>query len=77
MSFIPEFVLGYFSKKIGSFLIEKLLKHANNIKGSEWEKRISQSTDSFYPWLRKKVEMWSKMMGREIAPEQPPRAPND
>lgn len=77
MSFIPEFVLNFFSKKIGTFLIEKLLKHANNIKGSEWEKRIQQASDSFYPWLRRKVEIWNSNIGQRVGPEKPPRAPGE
>ncbi len=36
LSFLPGFVLSFFSKKIGSFLLDKLLKQANNIKGTEW-----------------------------------------
>jgi uncharacterized protein (DUF2164 family) len=76
MSFIPEFVLGFFSKKIGTFLMEKLIKHANNIKGSEWEKRIKANTDSFYPWLREKVAGWGKLTSGHFGPELPPR-PND
>jgi hypothetical protein len=39
-------------------MIEKLIKYANNIKGTEWEKRIKESSDSFYPWLRNKASVW-------------------
>jgi hypothetical protein len=34
MFFIPEFLLAFFSEKIGQFLFGKLIKSANDIKGT-------------------------------------------
>lgn len=36
MSFIPQFVLNFFTKKIGAFLMEKMIKLASDLKGTEW-----------------------------------------
>jgi hypothetical protein len=38
--FIPQFVMGFFSKKFGVYLINKLLVTAADLKGTEWEKKI-------------------------------------
>jgi uncharacterized protein (DUF2164 family) len=69
LSFVPEFVLGFFSKKIGSWLIDKLLKNANNFKGTQWEKKVKDSKDEFYPWLTAKIQLWRKDINNLIKPE--------
>lgn len=50
--FIPQFMMGFFSKKFGGYLINKLIKTATDFKGTEWEKKINHSGDLFYPWLK-------------------------
>ena len=37
VNFIPAWVLNFFIKKIGGYMLGKLIKLARNIKGTEWE----------------------------------------
>ena len=52
MKFIPKWVMNFFVRKIGSYMLGKLIKLAKNIKGTEWEKNMAKEENKeFYQWL--------------------------
>lgn len=71
--FFPQFLMGFFSKKFGRYLINKLQVTAADLKGTQWEKRINESGDLFYPWMQAKMDFWKENYGKPIEAEKPPR----
>lgn len=51
MSYLPGFILGFFTKKIGHWIFDKMIGMANNIEGTAFEKRIKEDKEGFYKWL--------------------------
>ena len=55
VTFLPDFLLGILTKKIGNWIFDKMIKMANNLKGTKYEKRIQEDSEGFYKWLAEKI----------------------
>ena len=57
VNFLPNWVLNFFVRKIGTYMMEKILKLAKDIRGTEWEKSMNKPENiEFYDWVRERAE---------------------
>jgi len=48
--------MNFFVRKIGTFMLAKLLKLAKDIRGTQWEENMKKEENrEFYEWLAKRL----------------------
>ncbi|KAL4466538.1 hypothetical protein ABPG72_010589 [Tetrahymena utriculariae] len=58
VKFLPKWMINFFAKKFGTYLMEKIFKLASDIKGTDWEKAINApENQEFYQWVSQRVQL--------------------
>jgi len=56
IDFLPGWVLNFFIRKIGSFMLAKLIRLSKDIKGTQWEANMKKEENKgFYEFLEKRL----------------------
>eukprot|EP00828_Plagiopyla_frontata_P004866 TRINITY_DN11861_c0_g1_i1.p4 TRINITY_DN11861_c0_g1~~TRINITY_DN11861_c0_g1_i1.p4 ORF type:complete len:125 (-),score=29.69 TRINITY_DN11861_c0_g1_i1:870-1244(-) len=57
MPYIPDFIINFSIRKLGSYLFSEIIKCATNFKGSIWEKSGNAPENAdFYNWVAEEVD---------------------
>ena len=56
--YLPQFVVSFFSGRIGNFVFDKVVTRAASLKDTEWEKRIEKDQKGIYARMDEKLKTW-------------------
>jgi len=62
IKFLPLSLINWVVRKAATFLLDRIVKKASNLKGTLWEKKIQENRE-FYGWLETKIEAYLKDEG--------------
>eukprot|EP01017_Pseudomicrothorax_dubius_P020382 TRINITY_DN22253_c0_g1_i1.p1 TRINITY_DN22253_c0_g1~~TRINITY_DN22253_c0_g1_i1.p1 ORF type:complete len:285 (+),score=47.52 TRINITY_DN22253_c0_g1_i1:64-918(+) len=60
MTFLPEVLLQWLTRKVGVIACEKLIAKAKDLTGTPWETRLKEDPEGIYDWIRGQVQKFFK-----------------